>query len=206
MKKVVPFLSLAVAITLLFALIGTTSGSARSQNIGDRAAATNFGSSFTYQGYLTQGDEAANGPFDFRFSLYGLDSGGTVVSPDVIIEDVDVVEGLFTVLLDFGQLAFDGDPRWLEIAVRPGNETGDYTTLNPRQALTATPYALHAAGAEWTGLVGVPAGFADGVDNDSLAQVGCDNGQIVEWNGSAWVCGDDDVGAGGGGGDISGNN
>ena len=27
---------------------------------------------------------------------------------------------------------------------------------------------------------------------------GCSNGQIAEWNGSAWVCGNDDVGSGGG--------
>ncbi len=32
----------------------------------------------------------------------------------------------------------------------------------------------------------------------------CANGEITEWNGSAWVCGTDDVGAGGGGGDITG--
>jgi hypothetical protein len=31
----------------------------------------------------------------------------------------------------------------------------------------------------------------------------CANGQIVEWDGGQWVCGEDDVGAGGGGGDIT---
>ncbi len=31
----------------------------------------------------------------------------------------------------------------------------------------------------------------------------CSSGEITEWNGSAWVCGTDDVGAGGGGGDIT---
>lgn len=32
---------------------------------------------------------------------------------------------------------------------------------------------------------------------------GCGNGEIAEWNGSTWVCGTDDVGSGGGGGDIT---
>jgi len=31
----------------------------------------------------------------------------------------------------------------------------------------------------------------------------CSNGEIAEWNGTAWVCGTDDVGGSGGGGDIT---
>ena len=52
-----------------------------------------------------------------------------------------VTNGLFTVTLDFGTAAFQGDARWLQIAVRPTGG-GSYTTLAPRQALTATPYAM----------------------------------------------------------------
>jgi hypothetical protein len=40
--------------------------------------------------------------------------------------------------------AFDGSERWLELSVRT-NGTGAFTTLDPRQKLTATPYALVAA-------------------------------------------------------------
>jgi hypothetical protein len=39
--------------------------------------------------------------------------------------------------------------------------------LDPRQALTPAPYALYASSAPWAGLAGVPAGFADGIDNDT---------------------------------------
>jgi hypothetical protein len=57
------------------------------------------------------------------------------------IGDVPVSDGFFTVELDFGPGVFDGDARWLEVAVRQGSSVGDYTTLIPRQALTAAPYA-----------------------------------------------------------------
>jgi len=56
-----------------------------------------------------------------------------------------VSNGLFTVTLDFGA-NFPGANRWLEIGVRT-NGGGAYTTLSPRQALTATPYAIMAGNA-----------------------------------------------------------
>jgi hypothetical protein len=49
----------------------------------------------------------------------------------------------------------------------------------------------------------MPTDFADGIDNDTLGTLSCNNGEITEWNGSNWVCGVDDVG-GGGDGDITG--
>jgi len=55
----------------------------------------------------------------------------------------------------------------LQIAIRCPAGSGNYTTLTPRQPLTATPYALYSQVAPWGGLSGVPAGFADGVDNDT---------------------------------------
>jgi hypothetical protein len=75
------------------------------------------------------------------------------------VKNVPVSEGLFTVPLDFGAGVFTGDARWLEIGVRPGLSSGAYTLLSPRQALTATPYALYAQrvaehdhlGQTWTG-------------------------------------------------------
>lgn len=50
--------------------------------------------------------------------------------------------GVFTVALDFGDL-FMGTNYWLDIAVRT-NGTAEFTTLTPRQAITASPYALYA--------------------------------------------------------------
>ena len=50
-----------------------------------------------------------------------------------------VSDGLFTVQLDFGAAAFNGDTRWLEITVNG-------TLLTPRQRVNATPYAVQTRG------------------------------------------------------------
>ena len=126
------------------------------------------GTGFTYQGKLSDGGAPASGSYDFEFKLFDALSGGTQKG-SVTLGDVAVSSGLFTVQLDFGDV-FDGAALYLEIRVRPGASTGAYTTLSPRQALSATPYASYASKAPWTGLTGVPAGFADGVDNGSVYQ------------------------------------
>src|SRR5688572_6969881 len=102
------------------------------------------GSGFTYQGRLKDGGSPADGQYDFVFTLYDADSGGTQVGSPVNIADQSVTEGLFTVQLDFGSSPFQGSARWLEVAVRPAGG-GTYTTLDPRQPLTPVPYAMSLA-------------------------------------------------------------
>lgn len=159
------------------------------------AAQASLGTGFTYQGSLSDGDRAANGSYDFVFTLYDAASGGAQVGSTVTRESVPVVDGFFTVMLDFGDGTLSGESRWLEVGVRPGGGN-PYATLSPRQELTPVPYAVYAANAAWNGLVGVPGGFRDNVDDDALSALACGGGQIVEWNRGAWVCGTDDVGAG----------
>jgi hypothetical protein len=104
-----------------------------------------MGTAFTYQGRLIDVDELADGLYDFQFKLYDDIAKGKQVGTDVNVVDVDVNDGYFTVRLDFGSV-FDGDKRWLEIGVRPGylDDPNAYTTLSPRQEVTAAPYALYA--------------------------------------------------------------
>lgn len=117
-----------------------------------------IGTAFTYQGRLTDGDEPADGPHDLRFFLYDADAGGSQVGETVLLEDVAVEDGLFTVRLDFGT-PFVDEARWLEIGVRPGDATEAFTTLLPRQALTPAPQALHATGTwKLAGNAGIPEG------------------------------------------------
>ncbi len=128
-----------------------------------------LGTGFTYQGKLTDSGAPANGTYDFEFKLYNALSGGSQVGSTVATGDVTVTNGLFTVQLDFGNV-FNGTALYLNIGVRPGASTGAYTALVPRQPLSATPYAIYASKAPWSGLSGVPAGFADNVDNGSSYQ------------------------------------
>jgi hypothetical protein len=96
---------------------------------------------FTYQGRLTDGGALANGLYDFRLFAYNADAGGSQVGPTQLFEDVPVTNGVFVVYPDFGAGVFNGQPRWIEVGVRPGASTGIYTTLSPRQPVLATPVA-----------------------------------------------------------------
>ena len=131
-----------------------------------------LGTAFTYQGQLKEDGSPVNGTCDFQFKLYDAQSDGTQVGSTQTKTNVNVSNGLFTVQLDFGSDVFTGDARWLEVAVRCPAGSGSYTTLTPRQALTAAPYALYAKSAPWGGLTDVPAGFADRVDSDTTYTAG----------------------------------
>lgn len=155
---------------VLMLVIGVAQISA--QGPQPRAPRAALGTAFTYQGQLKDGGNPANGAYDFEFALYDALSGGAQIGSTVSANDVTVTNGYFTTPLDFGASAFTGDKRYLEIRVRPGASSGAYTTLSPRQELTATPYALYAKSAPWSGLTGIPSGFADGVDNDTTYTAG----------------------------------
>jgi len=102
-----------------------------------------IGSAFTYQGRLADGGEVANGSYDLRFSLYDAASEGGQVGLAVTNTSMAISNGVFAVVLDFGTNAFNGESRWLEVAVR--KSTNGFTVLDPRQPITSTPYAMTAA-------------------------------------------------------------
>lgn len=111
------------------------------------------GTAFAYQGRLNDGSNLANGVYDLRFAIYDSgNSSGNLIAGPVTNSAIAVSDGLFTVALDFGGGVFDGNARWLEIAVRTNGATS-FTTLTPRQLLTPTPYAILAGTA--SGLVGL---------------------------------------------------
>lgn len=139
-------------LTALAALI--ISGVALGQEGGGRApdpaaeSATTFSSGFTYQGQLEKSGSLVDGNCDFEFSLYSAANGGTQLGSTQGAGNVSVQDGRFTVVLnaggEFGSNAFNGDDRWLQIAVRCPAGSGAYTSLSPRQQLTAAPYAIDA--------------------------------------------------------------
>jgi hypothetical protein len=76
-----------------------------------------LGTAFTYQGQLKNAGGPVNDTCNFQFSLWGDVSGGTQIGTTQTKSGVAVADGLFTVQLDFGAAAFQGDARWLAIAV-----------------------------------------------------------------------------------------
>jgi hypothetical protein len=131
-----------------------------------------LGTAFTYQGQLKVDDAPYTGTCDLEFSLWDALTNGTQIGSTLTKTNVGVAAGFFTLTLDFGTGRFQGDGRWLDIQVRCPAGGGSYTPLAPRQELTASPYAVYSKAAPWSGLSGVPAGFADGVDNDTTYLAG----------------------------------
>jgi hypothetical protein len=109
-------------------------------------------SAFTYQGRLTDAGAGPNVPFDFTFKLFAASSGGSQIGIDVLRDDVQVTNGIFTVSLDFGSSPFtSATGNYLEIWVRPGTQTGSYTQLLPRASITSSPYAVQTFNAAQLG-------------------------------------------------------
>jgi hypothetical protein len=115
------------------------------------------------------GATPANGTFQMQFRIFDAAIGGNEVSPMVENTNVPVANGVFTTTINvvstidipvagcttcgtvpytnpYTSTAFLGNDRWLEISVKKLTDTS-YTTLSPRQPITAAPYALHSKSA-----------------------------------------------------------
>jgi hypothetical protein len=101
-------------------------------------------STFTYQGQLRNAGQLVNGNVDVRFTLWDSDVGGTQVGNANSFTNYPLTDGRFALGLNFGTGAFNGDQRWVQVEFRSPAGVGQYLTLNPRDKIMATPYALYA--------------------------------------------------------------
>jgi len=131
-----------------------------------------LGTAFTYQGFLTDKGKPANGAYDFQFSVWNDPNADVQQGDTVDINDCDIIDGYFTVELDFGDGIFTGEARWLETAVRQGNSSDpcDFITLEPRLELTLSPYAVYAK--------------TVGTVPETIASAVVPKGGIIMWSGS----------------------
>ncbi len=123
----------------------------------------------SYQGRLTNaaGTPVPDGAYFVRFQIYDAPVGGTSLW-NSNIQPVQTKEGVYTYILGqdvaFPNGLFTGGNRWLGITVGVDPE------LSPRKQMIATSYAFVSQNADsvnWAGIKNVPAGFADGIDDNS---------------------------------------
>jgi hypothetical protein len=99
---------------------------------------------FVFQGQLNEAGSPASGVYDLAFDIYNVETGGAAIAGTVVVDDLEVTNGNFTVELDFGDV-FDGSSRWITINVRDGADTGPYTLLDPRAKVGSSPQASFAS-------------------------------------------------------------
>ena len=99
------------------------------------------GVTISYPGALTDatGQPAADGAYDFTFALYAAPEGGEPLWTETQTA-VPVAEGAFVTLLgnvnSIPKQVLDSGAQWLAVSVR-GPADAEFTTLNPRQELSA---------------------------------------------------------------------
>lgn len=96
----------------------------------------------TFQGQLSDQGNFANGLYDFQFTLFDSITAGTPIGLPNEIIDTNVIDGYFTVALDFGNNFTSNTSFYLEVQVK--NSSGQYIILSPRQKLTPSPLAYKA--------------------------------------------------------------
>lgn len=109
------------------------------------ARSQTLGTAFTYQGHLEQSGDLVNGAADLELRLWDSEFGGGQVGPTLSFSSLSVTGGFFSLDLDFGASAWDGSPRWLEVASRVPAGGGTFSVL-PRQRVMPVPFALKAVG------------------------------------------------------------
>lgn len=110
-------------------------------------AATAFaqGTSFNFQGRLNDGTNPANGQYDLQFRLFSAVTGGGQTGATISRPATILINGVFSVNLDFGATAFNNPSSvFLEIGVKPAGSPNAYTILGPRQQLTVVPFSVRA--------------------------------------------------------------
>jgi hypothetical protein len=113
---------------------------------GIAAGAPAPNTAFTYQGRLSQNGQPATGSFDLQFTPAVSATGSPVAGLMVVKAPVAVVDGQFTVSLDFGEeIIIEADELWLEIGVRTNGSAAPFEILAPRQKVAPTPHAIRAS-------------------------------------------------------------
>jgi hypothetical protein len=108
------------------------------------AGGTPLDQTFTYQGQLRNAGQLVTGPVDLKITMWDADTGGSQVGSTNTFNAMQLNDGRLACGLNFGNAAFDGSNRWIQVEFRNPAGSGQYLALSPRDKITATPYALYA--------------------------------------------------------------
>jgi len=103
----------------------------------------------TYQGRFNDSSvpSPTNGTYEMQFKAFAAVSAGGQTGLTITNPTVQVVNGIFTVQLDFGATVFNGLDVFLETSVRPTGSSAAFSTLAPRQQVTSAPLAIQSLNA-----------------------------------------------------------
>ena len=152
------------------------------------------GTAFSYSGRLFDHGAPANGNYDMLFNAYDAPTNGNWISGPVTNAPVAVSNGVFNVVIDFGDGTFTGQRLWLEIGVRTNGDTNPYATLAPRQELLPTPYAIYSEQSGYAATA-AQANTANSTANGAITAPQLNtpgapsSGQVLSFNGTslAWT-------------------
>ncbi len=139
MKPRPSFASIMALLALVISISNTFNQTTQAQDEPQSEPQAATGAAFTYQGRLDENGAPVRGAYDFEFALFDADTAGNPIGSRVALNNVAVANGVFTVQLDFGN-PFWQQQTYLEVRVRKSGESG-FTTLTPRQPLSAAPVA-----------------------------------------------------------------
>ena len=160
-----------------------------------------------YQGKLMDGTNLYNGPATLRFRIHNnADPVESAFAHMTVTSTVTVVDGLYSTLIgDTNDTTnwswiFDNSPNgwWLEVEING-------TRILPRERIASVPFALMARFVPWRSImahnINYDAIYTDHIVDGTLlfsdfAQNGAASGQVIKWNGSAWVAANESGGGG----------
>ncbi len=142
-------------------------------------AALAHADSFTYHGTLQDAGRPANGSYDIQLTLYSKQSGGTVLAGPVTLSRVQVANGNFSTVVDFGPMTSMTSQGWVDVKVSPAGNNA-FVSLDNR-----SPVAPEGGcPGSWTldGNAAIPSGSYLGTSDATTVYIESNAGTVAWFN------------------------
>lgn len=127
---------------------------------------------FTFQGFLEQSGSPLDGNANLAFKLFNASSGGTQIGSTITANAYPVLNGVFTIDLNFAGVMFQDEHRWLQVEING-------IPMGTRIEILPTPLA----------------GSALALQGRRVSMSVPVNGQVLKWDGNQWAPQNDATGA-----------